>query len=97
MEANKILIDDAVANQDKKHINDAISHLENSLNSIRSLKSEASQMNSKTTAAVVQKCEQLEREITNMISNLLSTINVITRTVNWYHEKDLEMKRAVQK
>jgi hypothetical protein len=97
MEANKILIDDDVANQDKRNINSAISHLENSLNSIRSLKNEASQMNSKTTAAIVQKCEQLEREITGMISNLLSTINVITRTVNWYHETDKQLKAIVQK
>lgn len=97
MEANKILIDDAVASRDKTNITTAISHLDNSLNSIKSLKNEASQMQSRTTAAIVQKCEQLEREITDMISKLQSTINVITRTVRWYHDTDIKLKSAVQK
>lgn len=88
MPVSQIHINDPAAEADKAKIRRAIEKLNDSLQSIRSLKSAASGMQGLTASAIVNKCSSLENRIYSLIQQLEGTIAAISKVTEDYHSLD---------
>lgn len=91
---NKLVhIHDPAAEADIKRIRRAIEKLNDSLQSIRSLRSTAAGMQGLTATAIVNKCSILETKISGLIQTLDWTCREIHRVTEGYHEIDNSVVR----
>ena len=88
----QIDIVDSAAQLDIQNIRAAINDLNESVQTITKLKANAELMHGRTGDAIVTKCSEMLARLDGMILQLKDTITVINKTVNWYHEKDEELR-----
>ena len=92
----KITIDEVAAMKDISKINLAIPKLVNAKTALEQILREGSNSKGDTSAAIIEKSQELIKKINRMIENLNETQRVIKKTVNYYRELDKKVKRAIE-
>ena len=85
---NVVKIDYSAATSDITLINQAISKLNDSLNSIKRLGNDAAGMHGETGQAIVDQSNKLSSDITKLINSLKTSAALIQSTINRYQEED---------
>lgn len=95
--SGQITIDEAAANNDIQKMRRAIVQLEESKRSISILKGTASGMKGKTGSAIVEQCQRLENQVTDLTQQLNNSIYLIQKTVQKYKEEDHQVAQQIRK
>lgn len=88
---SQIIIDPSAANADIAKINQAIEKLTNAQRAVQNLNTRASEMNSQTGSAIVEKCSELNSQLQALEKDLNTTITLINKAVQEYYEKDADL------
>lgn len=87
-ESGAVVINSDAAASDVAKIKVAVQKLTEAKDAITRLKNGAAGMRGSIPTAIVEQCERLEKQITNLNSNLTSAQNLINQTVIKYTETD---------
>ncbi len=93
----QITIDEVAAKNDVRRINEAISKLEASKNSMNQLIQQSNEMKGATAQAIEAKASELKRQIEALINTLNQEAYAINQTVAKYKRLDQEVKLAIQR
>ncbi len=94
--SGRITIDEYAADQDIKRINQAINSLNDSKRALENMINQASGEKGATAVAIVEKANEMKKQIESMINRLNETSSFISRTIAHYREVDRQVKEAIQ-
>lgn len=82
------IIDEAVARSDMSKMNQAITHLQKSRQTVAQLLNEAETMQGQTGTAIVEKAQELQVRIDRLIRQLQTSVSLLGSAVAHYQQLD---------
>lgn len=92
----KVMIDEAAAQADIRQERQAEQILRRAANALQAVQNESNSFQGETAAAIVERAEQLRRQILNLISDLEDTQNYTQRVVRRYWLLDQKWKQIFE-
>ena len=95
-ESGAVMINSDAAASDIAKIKSAMQELTDAQDAIARLKNGAADMQGSIPTAIVEQCERLEKQISNLNSHLTAAQNLISQTVWKYTEMDAQLAQKIQ-
>lgn len=91
-----ITIDENAARRDIQKINAALPSLKNAKVSLERILEEGTKTKGNTGEAIIEKTQELIKELQKMINQLEETKSLIERVVRYYQKLDAEAKKIIE-